>query len=580
MTMAKSIMLTDPSRLFLVTLLSTILVGTASPAAEFLDGERVTFFATAGETPAEIRIHQSTEDEAEGIVVKVFVFDTDGLPIRVFESGLTPVHQEKNDRQEFRGRGSFDGQPIFWSVELSGDGTDLIWRAPESVELRDGRTVELAGQKKGPLHDLADEKRLEQARAAFARQDAELNRIYTKLKAQLQATVFESLRDGQRRWLKYRDRWTADGDNSALEGPGSIAHTWRQATRTRERITYLQALGSSESGNDSGISGAYSDGNGSHIYLRVPEANGPAFFSLSLDRAPREPAASDPYMAVWGLATAEPNGRRWTGQGADCSAYRTLVDSNQPPEELTLKRGNDGLFTIYWSGEAPPNGAADVPRKYEANYLRVADLSPATEPMRNFLVTLPAAAFEDLADPPGAGQLKKLATTSQTGAADRLPEQRHSNQLDVTGPDYLRLIVPYGHWTLCRFPRPDGTALFVVQTRQSQNESVRFWECDKQALSFTEVAADSVLPELSAGDFYADRSDAEAALARHGHPLDHAAWQISEPGTGGYGSPPWIELRYPANRTGVENDEARPNYYIELFWSGGGFGFERLSGTP
>lgn len=567
-------------------LLPMLLGATISGAAERIDGERVTYFATEEGAPAEIRIHQSTEAEAAEIVVKVFVFDPDGLPVRVFESGLAPLHEETEGRQEFRGRGTFDGAPVFWAVELSEDGSVLDWRAPVSVELRDGRSVELSGEEEITYRETPDAKRLEQARAAFARQDTELNRLYGELKAQLETSDFDALRDSQRQWIAYRDRWTADGDNSALEGPGSIAHTWRQASRTRDRIAYLRAFGrtagaSGPEGDAAEASGAYSDGKGNRLSLRFLQGRGPAWFSLRIDRATHEPAASDPYLALWGLAKVGPPGT-WIGHPSDCSAYRVPLDSNQPPEELDLEPRDHGVLAVRWwenvtSGTVDGDGPG-----YEARFLRVADLTAATEPMGSFLATLPADAFGELTDPPGPEQREELAATGQTRLGDTpsddSPDRWHGCRIETTGPDYLRLTVPFGRWTLCRFPRPDGTALLVVQTRQQQNEVCRFWECDAEGKTFTEVEADHFLPELTPRDFYSTDADAEAALARHGHPMDQAAWQISEPGTGGFGIPPWIELHYPATRPA--EGEAQPTRHVVLPWTGTGFGFEIEGGLP
>ena len=82
----------------------------------------------------------------------------------------------------------------------------------------------------------------EQAGKEYTRADAELNRVYKKLMAKLDATGAAKLKKAQRAWIAYRD---AEKDFSADYARGgtmaSMLATMAAADLTRQRTKILQS---------------------------------------------------------------------------------------------------------------------------------------------------------------------------------------------------------------------------------------------------------------------------------------------------------------------------------------------------
>jgi uncharacterized protein YecT (DUF1311 family) len=133
----------------------------------------------------------------------------------------------------------------------------------------------------------AEPKAVSAARAAYARADQELNKVYGGMRGGLSKEAMDGLRDEQRKWIEYRDylaeRQAALAGGSAGGDARDTADFWvirRGITETRVR--HLRAL--LGKGVPPGISGSYGDSYGGIVELLVDGEN--LLFHIEVVRGP------------------------------------------------------------------------------------------------------------------------------------------------------------------------------------------------------------------------------------------------------------------------------------------------------
>ena len=134
----------------------------------------------------------------------------------------------------------------------------------------------------------AETPRLAEAKAAFAKADADLNQAYQEAKGLLPEWLFEELRAGQKEWLEYRDAsaLSAAVFNGGPENEGREttapeyweSMTWSTETRTR-MILGWKAKGKDGSG-EVPWKGIWTDGYGG--WLLIEEILDPRRFRFSI----------------------------------------------------------------------------------------------------------------------------------------------------------------------------------------------------------------------------------------------------------------------------------------------------------
>ncbi|MDF1824159.1 MAG: hypothetical protein P1U68_05935 [Verrucomicrobiales bacterium] len=541
-------------------------IGLIAPAAEIRDGERTTVYTIDSPCPAEIRVQKSIEDDRNEANIEVYLFNSDGLPERIFASGLTPPVSLKAGVHEYRGRSTLDGAPIFWACSLKQRNHELRWIAPESVDLRDGRTLEFYGKQKGLYREASDKTRLERALHAFGEHDRQLNREYTDLIAVTPAADLELIRSSQREWLTFRDSWIADGDNADHVGPGTISHTWMQAGRTLERRAYLNALNREVTSPPASGPGQYTDGSGKRLIWRPLSNSGNVAYFLDL----RETAPPGPdHEALWGVAS--PSGPK--GWISVDGLHRVFSSSgNPPPAEVRFQLTGNGRISVNpVSGEQRDEPGNPI----ESAFLRVDDLTPSTEPMRQILVALPDRALDDLTDPLTAVAREELVATGKTLIPGGGPERHRLNRIESESIHHLDVKVPFGGFTLARYPRPDGSGLVILLVRREQEQEIRLWEWKTGAEEMIPVERVDYFPEILLNDFYDEEEVKEAATEAQGFPLEKGIWN-----TLSFSAlePPALELIAPVPPSGGK--EIEPIYRIEFPWNNVGFGLERYELRP
>ena len=555
------------SLLFVNALASASMIALAASSAEVRDGERTTFYFIDEPCPAEIRIHENVEGEGHEVNIEVYRFDEAGLPEAIFDSGLTPPVSQKAGTREYRGRSTLDGAPVSWAISLDSDNHLLRWIAPESVDLRDGETLEFYGSQQGVYREVSNKTRLAHARRVFDQQDKQLTEVYSELKSMSSPQTFQSIRDSQREWLRYRDFWIADGDNADLVGPGSVSHTWLQAKRTLQRVAYLEAwkqLISNEADFDA--PGQYADGMGQSLLWRpLPNTEAVSYFLDLRGSAENNP---DP-LVLWGVASPAGPGE-WTSTEGMTGIYSPIGAA--PPESVRFRIADNGRITV----SLVPNDQKEEPApRLETGFLRVQDLTPSTEPMRYILAALPDRAFEALTDPLPTIAREKLAATGQTLNPGNGPERHRLNRIEQEDVHYLSTRVPFGELELARYPRPDGSAVIVIIVSRNREQNVSVWEWETGAMNLMPVELMDYFPEVLVTDFYEDGPNDDTTRSAHAFSLKQGVWTLQRTSEL---APPTLELSYFASQ--AEREESEPAYQVHFPWNNVGFGFERIKLTP
>lgn len=290
------------------------------------------------------------------------------------------------------------------------------------------------------------------AASAFAQADAALNVAWQRLRERVPPDTFATLRDNQRAWLRYRDRFVADGDDSASHGPGSEPFLLQQTARTVARTAFLDALARTDAGGDG--SGRYSDGIERELRLRVVE--GPrsrALFVLAGPaHDPRGVAGFDRVLLA-GSATAPDGSQAWTGDGDAMRATPATAAVSEVLIEITPD-GREALTS-----------SASHTASFDGHLFRVGALRPADEPMAELLRRVPVQLFDDTTE--GLSEQDRAALL-RTGRAAGFA-------LAVPMFDSLQVRYDDGRITLQRFGMDDGDALLAAITRNGRATSIAFW---------------------------------------------------------------------------------------------------------
>jgi len=128
--------------------------------------------------------------------------------------------------------------------------------------------------------------KLQTEKRKFAAADADLNKTFQALRKKLPDDEFKELRDGQRKWLEYRDYMAADQPRQmGFEGndPKQSADYWEtMAGLTKVRTEFLRAA--FDSTLPKGISGVYQDSHGGE--LKLEEKADFVAFQINVVRGP------------------------------------------------------------------------------------------------------------------------------------------------------------------------------------------------------------------------------------------------------------------------------------------------------
>jgi uncharacterized protein YecT (DUF1311 family) len=467
------------------------------------------------------------DDEGQALYLQVSVVDDRGRSRQL----LRPLRLKPavgNDRV-YEEAGPARGTSVKVRVLFDKDGTALQWLQPAELNLADGVSIQIAGR-----HALLSESnRKAAAERHFALADKGLNDLYNRLRREMTPGNFAELRTNQLQWLKYRDRFIADGDDSEINGPGSIPFRQAQTARTLERTAFLGALGR-PSAAAVGLGGRYSDGIDWEIRLvEDPQIEERVFFtlqySLSQRRGPEWPLP----VVVSGCGSWKAAGRSWTLTGQTVTG-----GSAETENEIRLTPAADRR-SLEISGSTL--------RPFSVRLRRVADLSPAEEPMRAVLMRLPAAIFDETTEGLSEPDKKQLLLTGASGPF----------QLEEPATDFVRVRYRDGQVDLRRFPEADGGAVIAVATANLRARSFGLWRISAADQMSQSWPLNQALPPLGASDFYQEPDDAAAA------------------------SRGMLEFSLRSNLAEIHADWARlkdgpePDIDIDLVWNGVGFDIVR-----
>jgi uncharacterized protein YecT (DUF1311 family) len=357
-------------------------------------------------------------------------------------------------------------QPVM--VRFDQRHASLQWLQPRRLAMPDGTLVELAGS-----HALlSEEVRLALAEARFRIADGRLNELYRLLRAGRAPEWFADLRHNQRRWLKQRDHFIADGDDYHLNGPGTTAFIREQTRRTRQRILFLEALAQPASAVSANGS-RFGDGLGWELRL-APVVDGRSFFDL---RGAHHHNNGDKLQLpplLCGPAAREGNDGwvlRGTGVGGKGSS------GEHEPLTLIVDGGGGLLYRI------------DDP-SWSLRLYRLGELSPAQLPLPHLLLRLPPEAFDDATE--GMNHAEKIA----------LLERGESTfyRLEEQGADYLRVGYRDGAIDIRRYPGADGGAVLAVTISNVRARTFQLWRFSPQHETPRLWPLDQALPQPSRGD--------------------------------------------------------------------------------
>ncbi|MBU1568177.1 MAG: DUF1311 domain-containing protein [Proteobacteria bacterium] len=493
-----------------------ILVSSPSIAKESYYGEV--------EGGVEIRI----EDDAAGVIyLQVLSVDRQGHS----QSLLQPLRMEAIAERghAYEAVGFSHGVSVPVRLSLEGDGATLKWMQPAQLKLANGTSVQIAGNHR--LLSVAD--RRAAAERYFELADQGLNEAYRELRSRLTIEDFTELRNNQRRWLKYRDHYIADDDDTAVNGPGSIPFMQVKTMRTLQRTAFLQAFKKPLSGGN--ISGRYSDGIDWELRLNEMSLSGRHLFFILNYRVhePQGPEWPEPIL-ISGCASPTGNGQSWTitGKGNNIDPERDADSA------LLLEPADDGeSVVISRSAQSPSN----------TRLYRIAELTPAEEPMRKILLRMPARVFDNTTEGLSEEDKTQLLLRGASGLF----------QLLELGINFVQVRYPGGEVDLRRFPGADGGAVIAVATANGRARSFEMWLLSAATDNPVPWSQKLALPQLRGADFFS-QSKVTANIAE-------GLWDFSLRKDLAEIHVAWIG---PADR--LEADFA-----VDLIWDGYGFGVGR-----
>lgn len=422
------------------------------------------------------------------------------------------------------GEGLNRGQRVRVSVRPSDNGASLDWLAPKSLAGLLGQPLAMA--ETYPAQ--SKQQRLADAKRQFLRADKALNLAYGQLRKRMATEDFVELRANQRRWLKYRDWFVADGDDTDLYGPGTVSHIQLQTERTLDRVAFLNGLAKPRT--EPALSGLYSDGIDRELRLReVPTVDRHVFLSLRSALPQLHDRQYDEPITLAGRASPVDGDNVWAADQSSLSP-NVVVRS-----ELSIEPAAD--FESVLIATADQSLFAD--RLYF-----VAELKPAREPMREILLRLPAAIYDHTTE-----GLSERAKTPLL-----LDGYYEPFRLGELGMDHAHMTYAEGQVNVHRFPLANDEALVAVATQNVRARHFELWRIGSGALAPGKVNRNTYLPEFQAGDFYLDDSDAK--LSQSGLLTFELRADIEE-----------IGVRWQAPM-----DAPEPDYQFDLYWDGFGFG--------
>ncbi|MCU0796351.1 MAG: DUF1311 domain-containing protein [Akkermansiaceae bacterium] len=178
---------------------------------------------------------------------------------------------------------------------------------------------------------LAFSAELEDAKAAFAKQDKALNAAYAGLKKDLAPEIFAKVQEDQRGWVEYREA-ISDFQTEGEEKENSAAWFETAAGMTESRIEWLEAW--RKATLREGWEGRYSDGFGG--LLEIVEEGGKVHFRLSVVRGPTYHSGE-----IGGVLRIN-GGTAW---------FETQGEDSEDPTWLTFLEEHDGSGRITVHGE-------------------------------------------------------------------------------------------------------------------------------------------------------------------------------------------------------------------------------------
>lgn len=438
---------------------------------------------------------------------------------------MQPLELRVDGEGWLQGEGWAQGSPQSVRIRPSSDGA-IEWDAPARLSNAAGLSVTLSGT----YTEVAAADRLATAKAHFADADRALNAAYRSLRESIAAEDFAEIRANQRRWLKFRDWFVADGDDAGINGPGTVPFIRLQTARTLDRVSFLQGLGKPRAQPE--LSGRYSDGMDREIRLRaIPTVDKHAFIALISELPGLHQGGIGEPISISGRASPDEQARSWTA--SDGVSGNPIVAEDA---ELLIEPALD--FESLWLSSAASELFTD-------RLWFVAELQPATEPMRQILLMLPAQAFDHTTE--GLSEKGKTPLL--------LAGYYEPFSLSESGLDFARLSYTEGQVDIRRFVMPKGDALIAVATRNVRALQFELWHLARGAEYAVRVPVRDFLPSMRAADFY------------------------EEPGAAGDGV---IEYRLSAELEEIEvtwrsgMDQASADYQFQLYWDHAGFGRYRL----
>lgn len=478
-------------------------------------------YYAAPEIGVELRLE--ADPDSDGYYLQTQYIDEQGR-VRPL---LQPLQLRRAVEGVLEGEGWARGAPERVRLRLGPASDSLQWLSPSHLRKGDGRSLAIARS----FAVLDPAARLSKAREQFAQADTALNQAYAELRGILAAEDFAEVRANQRRWLKFRDWFVADGDDAGINGPGTVPHLRLQTERTLDRVRFLKGLGQPRS--EPQLSGRYSDGMDRELRIRlIPTVDRHAFFSLIAEIPALHDGGGMQPISVAGRASPDAQARSWTASGDGVSANPVVTGDS----ELLIEPALD--FESIWLSSATAPFFTD-------RLWFVGELQPATEPMREILLRLPASVFDHTTE--------GLSERSKTPLL--LAGYYEPFTLTEAGLDYARLRYPDGQVDIRRYALANGNALIAIATRNVRALQFELWQLDRGDAPARRVELVDQLPSFQRDDFYRDAHDAGDGMVEYA-----LSDQIDEI------TVDWREAM----------DERPPEFRFRLYWDGDGFGRYRI----
>lgn len=140
-------------------------------------------------------------------------------------------------------------------------------------------------------------------KAAFAKADAALNAVWSKVKTALSESEFNKLKENQRAWIEYREGMARDPRLSGIFSRDELASTSQEylemaAMLTEQRSRWLQGRIAPAGGGD--ITGVWMDSYGGHLEIVEDKETETLAFVVSCARGPTSHTGELRGIADWG----------------------------------------------------------------------------------------------------------------------------------------------------------------------------------------------------------------------------------------------------------------------------------------